>query len=392
MSTPLGNRKNIVLVGKRNSGKSSIFNLLIGHEKSIVADYMGTTTDPVYQMMELLPYGPVKIVDTAGIDDDGIIGEKRVQKTRLEKEDADIIVRVIDGDNFTYDDMQSEEIPTLYVVNKCDKSFDRESILRYFNSLTGANNRLLIFTDLKKDRDKSREAIVESLVDLLTSLEVDRGLLEGLVNPKGKVLLVVPIDSQAPKGRLILPQVQVIRDCLDRGVMVSVVRDTELEVALNHYKDIDLVITDSQIFNKIGSMVDKDIRLTSFSILFARQKGDIEELVAGAKCIDRLEDGDKVLIAESCTHTSNHEDIGTVKIPNLIKKRTGKKIEFEFSHAKDFKSDLKKYKLVIQCGGCMLTRSNMMSRINKAKIEGVPITNYGVVLAYLTNNLDRVFY
>lgn len=422
MSTPLGNRKNIVLLGRRNSGKSSIFNLLIDQDKSIVADYLGTTTDPVYHMMELLPYGPVKIVDTAGIDDEGLVGQKRVDKTRLEIEDADLLVYVIDANDFCSGDIYLEyesmvAKPTVYIVNKCHDSIDRDHIkskiesyiekykqVKEYNeknnkrkknsSKEGASKEgpSIVFTDLVSSRQESRKLIIEGLVDILSSLEPDRGLIDGLIRPGDKALLVVPIDSEAPKGRLILPQVQVIRECLDMGVMLSLVRELELKRALEEMGHIDLVITDSQVFKEVASLVDESIGLTSFSILFARQKGDIDHLVIGARHIEKLRDGDRVLIAESCSHTSNHEDIGTVKIPNLIKNKTGKDIEFDFSHGKDFKRDLSKYSLIIQCGGCMLTRSNMMVRINRARMAGVPITNYGVVLAYLTGALDRVVY
>ena len=237
--------------------------------------------------------------------------------------------------------------------------------------------------------------VCKFIAENISGLEEDRGLLEGLARPGDTVVLVVPIDSEAPKGRLILPQVQMIRACLDEGVISIVVKDTELEAALVKFQDIDLVVTDSKIFDRVAGILDKsgkDIDLTSFSIVFARQKGDIDIFLDGAAYLDRLKDGDRVLIAESCTHTTSHEDIGTVLIPNLIREKTGKDLDFEFSQGKLDETNLSRFALMIQCGGCMMTRNNMMNRIGLAGQSGIPITNYGVVLAYLKGVFDRAIY
>ena len=397
-NTPIANRKTIVLVGNRNSGKSSLFNLILGQDMSIVSDYAGTTTDPVGRNMELIGYGPVRIIDTAGLDDLGDLGQMRVRKTQLEIGEADLVVHVF---NAGYEGKQDlldardryEKLnkKAIYIFNKCD---DIEDIQAYKNAVRPGQD--CIFTSVKLGADHDlKDMVCKFIAENISGLEEDRGLLEGLARPGDTVVLVVPIDSEAPKGRLILPQVQMIRACLDEGVISIVVRDTELEAALDKFQDIDLVVTDSKIFDRVAGILDKsgnDIDLTSFSIVFARQKGDIDIFLDGAAYLDRLKDGDRVLIAESCTHTTSHEDIGTVLIPNLIRKKTGKDLDFEFSKGKLDETDLSRFDLMIQCGGCMMTRNNMMNRIGLAGQSGIPITNYGVVLAYLKGVFDRAIY
>lgn len=397
-NTPIANRKTIVLVGNRNSGKSSLFNLILGQDMSIVSDYAGTTTDPVGRNMELIGYGPVRIIDTAGLDDLGDLGQMRVRKTQLEIGEADLVVHVF---NAGYEGKQDlldardryEKLnkKAIYIFNKCD---DIEDIQAYKNAVRPGQD--CIFTSVKLGADHDlKDMVCKFIAENISGLEEDRGLLEGLARPGDTVVLVVPIDSEAPKGRLILPQVQMIRACLDEGVISIVVKDTELEAALDKFQDIDLVVTDSKIFDRVAGILDKsgnDIDLTSFSIVFARQKGDIDIFLDGAAYLDRLKDGDRVLIAESCTHTTSHEDIGTVLIPNLIRKKTGKDLDFEFSQGKLDETDLSRFALMIQCGGCMMTRNNMMNRIGLAGQSGIPITNYGVVLAYLKGVFDRAIY
>ena len=315
--------------------------------------------------MELIGYGPVRIIDTAGLDDLGDLGQMRVKKTQLEIGEADLIVHVF---NAGYEGRQDlldardryKELNkrAIYIFNKCD------SLSRF-------------------------------IADNIGRLEEDRSLLDGLAKPGDTVVLVVPIDSEAPKGRLILPQVQMVRACLDEAIISIVVKDTELEAALDKIQSIDLVVTDSKVFDKVAQILDesgRNIDLTSFSIVFARQKGDIGVFLEGAAYLDSLKDGDRVLIAESCTHTTSHEDIGTVLIPNLIRKKTGKDLDFEFSQGKLDETDLSRFALMIQCGGCMMTRNNMMNRIGLAGQSGIPITNYGVVLAYLKGVFDRAIY
>ena len=369
-NTPIANRKTIVLAGKRNSGKSSLFNLILGQDMSIVSDYAGTTTDPVGRNMELIGYGPVRIIDTAGLDDLGDLGQMRVKKTQLEIGEADLIVHVF---NAGYDSL--------------------EDIGDYKRSIGQASDCL--FTSIGQDNQALKDRLSRFIADNIGRLEEDRSLLDGLAKPGDTVVLVVPIDSEAPKGRLILPQVQMVRACLDEAIISIVVKDTELEAALDKIQSIDLVVTDSKVFDKVAQILDesgRNIDLTSFSIVFARQKGDIGVFLEGAAYLDSLKDGDRVLIAESCTHTTSHEDIGTVLIPNLIRKKTGKDLDFEFSQGKLDETDLSRFALMIQCGGCMMTRNNMMNRIGLAGQSGIPITNYGVVLAYLKGVFDRAIY
>lgn len=397
-NTPIANRKTIVLVGNRNSGKSSLFNLILGQDMSIVSDYAGTTTDPVGRNMELIGYGPVRIIDTAGLDDLGDLGQMRVRKTQLEIGEADLVVHVFNAGQENRQDLldardryKKLNKKAIYIFNKCDSI---EDIQAYKNAVRPGQD--CVFTSVKLGADHDlKDMVCKFIAENISGLEEDRGLLEGLARPGDTVVLVVPIDSEAPKGRLILPQVQMIRACLDEGVISIVVKDTELEAALDKFQDIDLVVTDSKIFDRVAGILDKsgnDIDLTSFSIVFARQKGDIDIFLDGAAYLDRLKDGDRVLIAESCTHTTSHEDIGTVLIPNLIRKKTGKDLDFEFSQGKLDETDLSRFDLMIQCGGCMMTRNNMMNRIGLAGQSGIPITNYGVVLAYLKGVFDRAIY
>ena len=397
-NTPIANRKTIVLVGNRNSGKSSLFNLILGQDMSIVSDYAGTTTDPVGRNMELIGYGPVRIIDTAGLDDLGDLGQMRVRKTQLEIGEADLVVHVFNAGQENRQDLldardryKKLNKKAIYIFNKCDSI---EDIQAYKNAVRPGQD--CIFTSVKLGADHDlKDMVCKFIAENISGLEEDRGLLEGLARPGDTVVLVVPIDSEAPKGRLILPQVQMVRACLDEGVISIVVKDTELEAALDKFQDIDLVVTDSKIFDRVAGILDKsgkDIDLTSFSIVFARQKGDIDIFLEGAAYLDRLKDGDRVLIAESCTHTTSHEDIGTILIPNLIRKKTGKDLDFEFSQGKLDETDLSRFDLMIQCGGCMMTRNNMMNRIGLAGQSGIPITNYGVVLAYLKGVFDRAIY
>lgn len=392
--TPMANRKSIVLAGNRNAGKSTLFNKLIGHERSIVSDVAGTTTDPVWKASEIIGFGPVKIVDTAGIDDIGVLGAQRVKKSQEELKEADLIIylinileikdisetkNIIESFKKKYSDKQ-----IIFAINKCDLK-DKETLNRLKDS----------FEDVEFISDKSEasyERILSKIIEKLKNTEEEKNLLEGMLEAGDTALLVVPIDTEAPKGRLILPQVQLIRACLDNGIKIVVCRDEELEETISEIKKIDLVITDSKVFEKVGKIVPKDIKITSFSILFARQKGDIDEFLNGARKLNELKDGEKILIAESCTHTVSHEDIGQVVIPNLIKKKTGKKLEFVFSYGKTLPENLNDFALIIQCGGCMMSRNNMMNRVYKARKKNIPITNYGVVLAYLKGVFERAVY
>ena len=387
-STPKANRKHIVIYGKTNSGKSSLMNRLVGQEISLVSDMVGTTTDPVSKGMELIPAGPVLFIDTAGLGDITSLGKVRVKKTIEYIKRTDIAIYVFDIEDIDikgFKEMELElkkyNIPYLLVINKIDK-VDKEKLNKIKEELKG---HIYIST-------KSKEGIEElnnKLIELIEKEEEELPLIGDLLPYGSKVILVVPIDSEAPKGRLILPQVQCIRDSLDHGIKCCVVRDTELEEALEEFKDIDLVITDSQAFKKVDELVPKNIRLTSFSMLFARQKGDITEFLEGTKRIRELNPGDKVLITESCSHNSSHEDIGKVKIPKMLQNYVGGELDFDFRVGHDFPDNIEEYKLIIHCGGCMINRKTVINRINLCKEQNVPISNYGVVLSFLTNTLDR---
>ncbi|MBU5268823.1 [FeFe] hydrogenase H-cluster maturation GTPase HydF [Clostridium cochlearium] len=390
--TPKGNRIHVAFFGKRNAGKSSIINAFANQQVSIVSNIAGTTTDPVYKAMELFPIGPIMLIDTAGLDDEGYIGNLRIEKTKEIMDKTDIAVIVMDCKNkdFQYEMYLKEElgkrkIPMVITLNKIDESDNlEEAISRAKEQLD--NNIVPISALQKENIDKLKEKIIEQIPS-----NNETTLLEGIVEKKDLVLLITPQDLQAPKGRLILPQVQVLRDILDKGAMAMVLKDTELKEGLkNLYKKPDLVITDSQIFNKVKDMIPIDIKLTSFSILMARYKGDIKLLIEGAKSISSLKPGDNILISEACTHHPLKGDIAKEKIPKLLKKKIGGEINIDFSSGGDFTKNIEKYKLIIHCGGCMLNKKQMVNRLNKAREKNIPITNFGVVLAYLNGILDRV--
>ena len=387
-NTPRGNRKHVVLYGNTNSGKSSLFNKLCNSNISIVSEIEGTTTDPVSKGVEFIPVGPVLYIDTAGLEDNTVLGGVRVNKTLNLLKRTDIALYIIDGkdkDLSSFNKMKKEfkkyNIPYLLVINKVDTLENGE--IKELKKAYGNG----IFISTKEDSDI--EEVKEKLIELIEKEEEELPLIGDLLPYGSKVILVVPIDSEAPKGRLILPQVQCIRDCLDHGIKSYVVRDTELKEALEEVKDVNLVITDSQAFKFVDEIVPKDIMLTSFSMLFARQKGDINEFINGVWGVRNLKPGDKVLISESCSHNVSHEDIGRVKIPTLLEKYVGGKLDFEFKIGYDFAEDIGNYKLIIHCGGCMINRKTILNRINVCKERKVYITNYGVLLSFLTNTLER---
>lgn len=384
MKTLKSMRLQIGVFGKTNVGKSSFLNRITNQEISIVSDVAGTTTDVVEKSMELLPVGPVTFLDTAGLNDESELGEKRVEKTMKVINRIDVAIIVCDFNGI--DDYEKElikkfeelKIPYLIVENKCDiKKVE----------LSGYDN--VLYTSVKDD-----EALVfkfkEALVKLLPEDFVNSPKIAGdLVPPQSTVILVIPIDKEAPKGRIILPQVQTIRDLLDSNCMPYVVKETELKQAIENLKTPPaLVITDSQAFKKVSEIVPENIPLTSFSILFARLKGDLDEFTKGAEAIENLKDGDMVLILESCTHHAIEDDIGRVKIPNLLRKRTGKNLVIHNYAGHDF-PDVKDYKLIIHCGACMTNRREVLSRILIANKSGVPITNYGVAISYCLGILPR---
>lgn len=389
-NTPKGNRKHIGLYGKRNAGKSSIMNAIIGQEISLVSDIKGTTTDPVSKAVELIPFGPVVFIDTGGIDDEGELGNLRVEKTikTLEKVNLAIYVMEInDIDEESYlefiNEFKKRDIPYITVINKIDIMCKEilEEIEKKCDSV--------VFVSTKYNNTIA--TLKDEIIKRLNVEKEEETLIGDIVPYGGKVIMVVPIDSEAPRGRLILPQVQLIRDCLDHGIKSYVVRDTELASAIEDLEDIDLVVTDSQAFKEVDKIVPENINLTSFSIIMARQKGDLNIFLDGIRTIEKLKERQtpKILIMESCSHNTSHEDIGKVKIPKLLVKHLGKELDFHFRMGEDFPNDLETYDLVIHCGSCMLNKKTMETRMRVCSDKGVPITNYGIVLAYLTGILNR---
>ena len=377
-------RLHIGIFGKTNVGKSSLLNKISNQSVSIVSDVAGTTTDVVEKSMELLPIGPVTFLDTAGLDDKTDLAEKRIEKTMKIINRCDVAVVVCDYNGI--DEYEEElikkfkelNIPYLIVVNKCDVK--RISLEDYEN---------VLYTSTVSDKDIVFR-FKEALVRLLPEDFVNTPKIAGdLVPEKSTVILVVPIDKEAPKGRIILPQVQTIRDLLDSNCLPYVVKETELKDALDNLKTPPaLVVTDSQAFKKVAEIVPDDIPLTSFSILFARLKGDLNEFVKGAQAIENLRDGDKVSILESCSHHAIDDDIGRVKIPNLLRQKTGKDLKIEHYSGHDF-PDITPYKLIIHCGACMTNRREVLSRILVANNKNIPITNYGIVISYCIGILPR---
>ena len=387
-STPNANRKHIAIFGKTNAGKSSLVNSICGQEIAIVSEVAGTTTDPVLKAMELIPLGPVLFIDTAGLDDKSEVGKLRIKRTMDMMKRTDFALYVMDVNNIDsndYEEIKLEfkkyNIPYLLVINKI------EAIDKYkLNQLKEKYKDAIFVSTYTKE---GIEELKNELVSKLEDSENEIPIIGNLVPYGGKVILVVPIDSEAPKGRIILPQVQCIRDCLDNGIKIYIVRDTELTSALQDIKDVDLVVTDSQAFKKVSKIVPENIKLTGFSILFANHKGDLKSFVDGVRKIDSLNKDSKILISESCTHNVSHEDIGRVKRPTLLNKYVGAELNYDFIVGHDFPENIKDYDLIIHCGGCMINRKTILNRINFCRKEEIPITNYGIVLAFLTGILDR---
>lgn len=391
--TPAGERVHIGFFGRRNAGKSSLLNAVTGQELAVVSEVGGTTTDPVYKAMELLPLGPVMLIDTPGFDDEGALGEQRVKKTKQVLEKTDAAVLVVDAakgmsacDEELTGLFKEREIPFIIVYNKADViATDAEE--KDGGAQSEAKETDVIYTSA--DTGAGVHELKERLAALIPERE-ERRLVADLVNPMDIVVLVVPIDSAAPKGRLILPQQQTIRDLLEAGAIPVAVRETELKEALLKFAEKPaLVITDSQAFEEVAAIVPEDIPLTSFSILMARYKGFLEIAAEGVRAIDSLKDGDRVLIAEGCTHHRQCDDIGTVKIPRFLKKYTGKDIVIETASGTGFPEDLTPYALVIHCGGCMLNEREVLRRMRFAKRQGVAVTNYGIAIAQMKGILAR---
>ena len=381
--TPSGERLHIGFFGMRNAGKSSLVNAVTGQELAVVSDVAGTTTDPVKKAMELLPLGPVMIIDTPGIDDKGQLGELRVRKTKETLAHTDIAVLVTDArrelpeaETALLGMFAERKIPYIIARNKCDLLDDilpaKDGEI-YVSALSGTG-----INELKE------------MLGRFAGEKKEKPIAADLLPENGTAILVVPIDKAAPKGRLILPQQQVIRDLLNHGMTAFVCRDSELSETLKKLAaPPDIVITDSQVFGKVSKAVPADIPLTSFSILMARYKGFLDIAVRGAAMLDKLKDGDTVLISEGCTHHRQCEDIGTVKLPNWISGYNEKKLKFEFSSGGTFPDDLTGYALVVHCGGCTLNEKEMTSRMERAQLQGVPITNYGIAIAHIHGILQR---
>lgn len=392
--TPSGSRLHIALFGRRNVGKSSLINALTNQDIALVSDIPGTTADPVAKAMEILPLGPVLLIDTAGLDDEGELGGLRMKKTYevLEKTDAALLVTDAAGfgemEAAIYDLCQKRNIPTIIVVNKSDLLTDPQK-----PELAGQVKALSVDTPLVFVSAASKTgipALIQELIKVKPAERLAPAIVGDIVSPGDLVILVVPIDTAAPKGRLILPQVQTIRDILDHDCLTMVCKEDALKQALDSLKQPPkLVVTDSQAFAQVAAVLPPDVPLTSFSILMARYKGDLPALAKGAKVIESIVPGDKILIAEACTHHQQPDDIGKVKIPHWLRQKAGGDLQIDFSNGTRYPADLEAYKLIVHCGGCMLNRKEMLYRISQAQNKNIPIVNYGMTIAAVHGILPR---
>lgn len=393
-NTPNADRVHIGIFGRRNAGKSSVINAVTGQNLAIVSEVLGTTTDPVYKAMEILPLGPVVLIDTPGLDDVGELGELRVQKAFQVLNKTDIALLILDvNSGFSKEEekllelVKAKNIPFVAVLNKTDIA--KEDKIKEFEKLLKDKYNIENVVSVSAEKKGGIFELKEKIASLNTEKEKSP-IISDLVCPGETAVLVVPIDESAPKGRLILPQQQTIRDLLDHNAMAAVTQVTTLAKTLESFKEPPkIVVTDSQAFKEVAKIVPESVPLTSFSILFARHKGELSTLVKGVKAMDNLKDGDTVLISEGCTHHRQCNDIGSVKIPNAVRKYTGKNLNFEFTSGGEFPLDLSKYSLIIHCGGCMLNEREMKYRIACANDAGIPMVNYGVLLAHVNGILNR---
>ncbi len=404
-TTMQGDRLQIAIFGKRNAGKSSVLNAITGQSLAIVSETKGTTTDPVYKAMEVLPLGPCMFIDTPGLDDEGELGKKRVEKAVQVLNKTDIALVVIDITTVTEDHLskkrglpakeeeiisllEEKKLPYIIILNKSDCISDID-VEKFYQKISEKNAAVPVNV-VSTTEKKGLEELKETLVSLAPDHDLKLHIVGDFIKEKDTVVLVVPVDSAAPKGRLIMPQQQVIRDILDNHAIAVVTQVPQLEQTLDNLKGkVKLVVTDSQAFKEVNAIVPEQILLTSFSILFARHKGNLKKLVQGVKAVDSLQDGDKVLIAEGCTHHRQCEDIGTVKILRWLRNHTGKELVLETCSGTDFPADLSAYSLIIHCGGCTLHEKEMKHRIFRAGEQNVPIVNYGIFIAYVNGILVR---
>lgn len=391
-NTPRANRLHIGIYGKRNSGKSSLVNAITGSETALVSEYAGTTTDPVYKAMEIHGIGPCVFIDTAGFDDEGELGELRIKKTKdaLNKTDIALIVfdggKSIDKEKEWIDTLKKKHIPIIAVLNKSDLIDNIEDISNYIEKQIGIKPIVVSAKD-KTGIEKIRSTIIRKLPEDYDA----KSITGGIVRDGDLVLLVIPQDIQAPKGRLILPQVQTLRELLDKKCVVLSTSTDQLDRALESLAHPpDVIITDSQVFKTVYEKKPKESKLTSFSVLFAGYKGKIEYFTKSVTAIENLREDSKVLIAEACTHAPLSEDIGREKIPKLLRKKTGENLKIDIVSGTDFPNDLSSYDLIIHCAGCMFNRKYVLSRIEKASKQNIPMTNYGIVIAYLSGILDKI--
>lgn len=391
--TPSSERIHIGIFGKRNAGKSSIINAITNQKLAIVSEVRGTTTDPVYKSMELLPLGPVVLIDTPGLDDEGELGKQRIQKALEVLRKTDLALLIVDGslgmspeDRALEEELKKRGISYLLVYNK--KDLCMEEVQSSAEEAGCRQEEPAVW--VSAETGEGIRELKERLARLVPQTDPGKRLVADFLKPLDVVVLVVPIDKAAPKGRLILPQQQAIRDILEAGAISVVVRESELKETLAKLgQKPRLVITDSQVFEKVAADTPEDVELTSFSILFARYKGNLEQAIAGARMLEQLRDGDQVLISEGCTHHRQCGDIGTEKLPRWMAEYTGKKLEYTFSSGTEFPEELQKYRLVVHCGGCMLNEREMQYRLAEAKNQGVPMTNYGILIAYMKGILKR---